>query len=1280
MARLLQKRVWRCRAGQVSFKGMKPEFLHRVPVTARRWLTRFGLAFVLYSLFGFLVLPPLIKWQMLKHLPDITKRQAAVRQVKVNPWTLSLTVSGLALTESDGRRAASWDELYVNFQASSLFRWGWTFKEIRLVNPFGELILFKNGRLNFSNMLQPQANASSRTSKAASIPRVNIFSLVVTNGFVALEDRMRRSVFRTEYKPINVRLQEFSTRPNMDAPYSFRAESDTGRSVTWAGDLSVQPLGSSGHLELTGIRLSRYQPYLEEFTRAILTNGLADVRMDYRFEAGTNGVDLVATNGAMHVEQVQVLDPGTGESVATLRNLEVRQAEFNLRERAVRLGAVNVSEASLLTRLQAGARLNLLELVTLPPPSTNASSGELTSAPSLAVTVDDFTIENTSVSFEDLTRRTPFRTELKPIELSLKHFTTRTDSDASYSFHLATEAAEKFEGVGTLSINPIRSSGEIGVAAVDLKKYLPYVEDFFRGKIVSGKLEARIPYRFVLGTNAPLAGVTNLAVRLTDLEVLMPESAERVTRIPEVGLERVSASLEDRRGRVGLFKGSGGSVLLRREKDGAVNLLGLLAVSRRNAVTGEPPAPESSATPQGRIPEASSTFALGSWVLDLDELSLDDYTVKVEDLVPSKPGSFLLERLSLNVKGASTVSNTPITASMSLRVNETGSIKVGGSVKIAPLSADMDIDVTSFDLRAAQPYVEQFVRLGVVSGAFGTTGKVRFQTHDPGVPQLTFVGGLSVTNFVATDMVMFKEFMRWDELDVAGIDFAFQPNHLKVDGVRLVRPRANVLVGADRRPNFALILAGDDARASRPANATTATARPLYELFPVQLGTLTLEEASLGFSDESIQPHAAIAVQEMSGTIKGLSSALNTMAEVNLTGKVDAQSPFAVSGRVNPFATQMFVDLVITNSNTQLTPFTGYMEKYAGHPLNKGRVSTSLHYHIEGRELKAENKVRIDQLTLGARNNSPDATSLPVRLGVALLKDSEGRIELDVPLSGRLDDPEFSLAPIVLKVVVNIIMKAAASPFKLLGALVGGGGDELSFVEFKPGGTNLVEGDLDKLGKLAAALAKRPTLSLEIEGAVDPDLDRDALARGKLSDQIKARRLQELSVKGRAPESSQGFQIEPEERDRLLRVAFIERFGTNIAMVIQTNLARLTATNQPAAAPAAKAAPKAKGGPFARVARVFHRIGRKPPAERHLTKADRQALGLATPELMEELLAEKVEVTDEEFRDLITARARWVQDWLLQNGHVAADRLFLLAPKPVDAAYRGESRVNLSLN
>jgi hypothetical protein len=936
--------------------------------------------------------------------------------------------------------------------------------------------------------------------------------------------------------------------------------------------------------------------------------------------------------------------------------------------------------------LKKDGRLNLLDLITLPTPATNAPPAPAPPAAAgspltVTVTVDEFTIEQTAVRFEDLMRRTLFKTELKPIEVRVQGFTTRPDADANYSFQMASEAAEAFEGAGTFSIQPLRSVGEVKFRAVDLKKYLPYAEDFFRGKILAGQVEARVPYRFAQDTNGLRAGVTNLGVKLSALQVLMPETAEQVTHIQEIGFEQVEASLEDRRGRVGLFKADGGSVLVRRQKDGAINLLGLLAVARTNPPPTEA-APRPAAPPGGGATNVPAV-ALAGWTLNVDEISLAHYTFKVEDLAPAKPATFLLDQLALNLKGASTSPDTPISVNLNFRLNETAAIAARGTAKLAPVFVDMELAVTNVDLRAAQPYLEPFAALGLVSGALSTAGKVRFQTNDSAAPQLTFAGGVRVTNVVTADQVVFKEFVRWDDLAVTGIDAALGPNRLKIEEVHLVRPKASLLIGADRRPNLALILrkeaAATNAAAATPP-APSATTNSFADLFPMQLGTLKLDRAAFAFTDESVQPQVAVGIEELSGTIKGLSSALDAPAEVDLAGKVDAQSPFAIVGRVNPFPATRLVDLTITNANTQLTPLTGYLEKYGGYPLKKGRVSTSLRYRVEGAALQAENKVQVDQLTLGPHNSSPEATKLPLKLGVALLKDSEGRIDLDVPVKGKLDDPEFSLGPIVLKIVVNMIVKAAASPFKLLGALAGGGGDELSFVAFTPGSTNLADGEFDKLGKLASALAKRPALNLEIEGAIDPVLDREALAKQKLAEQFKAKRLRELAAKGRAPEAATTFQIEPEERDQLLRGAFIEQFGTNVAEVIQTNLARLAATNQPASS-AAPARLKPKRSLLQRLTGVFSGdADGRTKAEKQLPKADREALGLATPELMEALLAENVEVTDDEFRQLMTARARWVQDWLVQSGQVAADRVFLVAPKPVDAKYQGECRVNLSLN
>jgi hypothetical protein len=1253
---------------------------------ASRWYKRLVWClegFVIYVLLGFFALPPLIKWQMLKRLPTATKRQVAIQEVKFNPLTLSLTIRGLELTEPDGRPFASWEELYINFQASSLFRWAWTFKEIRLVRPLGEIIFFQDGRLNFANMFDSAPNPPPQ--KQTSIPRINIFLLQVTNGFLALEDQGRHPPFHTEYRPLNLVLTEFSTRPGIDTPYSFRAASDAGRSLTWAGDVSVQPLRSSGHLEATGINFGRYQPYFEDFTHAQVTNRIADIIIDYYFAADTNGTDLIVSNGIVHIGQVQLRDPETGETVAGLQDFAARRAELNLRERTARLGSVKISEVSVLVRRKPNGHLNLLDLLTVSPPATNSPATNSTPTPSgstppWTANVDDLAVDKSSITFEDLALRTPFKTRFDPIEISLKDFTTGTNSNGRYSFHMVSESAEVGEGSGTLSINPPSSVGEVKWATIDLKKYMHYAEAFFQGKLTAGQFSGQLPYSFSLTPAGLEAGVSNLSVTLTGLEVKAPGSDEKVASLSRLALEGAEANLAEHRARVASIKSEQGSLLCRREKDGSINLLQLLAP----AATNQPP---SNASPGPSNAPGSLTNETAGWTAFVDDISLNDYTIKIEDQQPPKPATFLLDQLALDVKGASTFSNAPVSARLDVRFNETGSVAVQAKATLEPRAADVQLGLTNIDLRAVQPYLENYVRLGIVTGAMGAAFEAHYQTADSAAAQVKVTGQVNITDFVCTDQVAFKEFMRWDDLAVSGIDAELQPTHVKVAEIKWVAPQTSVVIGPDHRPNVASILkkeAADSTNAmaqGAQSVPTQAAGQTNADTMSIQVDAVHLEKASLSVTDESIEPHAKIGIQELTGSIKGLSSALNSTADVDFSGKIDEHSPFAITGRINPLATRLFADVVISNANTQLTPLSTYMAKYAGHPLNRGLLSTDLRYHVEGKALNSQNKIYVDHLTLGPRNNSPDATTLPVKLGIALLKDSNGRISLDVPVQGSLDDPQFRVAPIIFKVIVNMLAKAAASPFKLLGALAGGGGEELSYVKFYPGGTNVVEGELDKLGKLSKALAQRPALSLDIEGAVDPVADRAALATHKLRDQLKAKELQQLDSKGNTAQSVDSFQLSQDDYNQLLRAAFAEKFGTNIAAILQTNQMALAATNKPAGRTDADSARHPKESLPKRILGWvgLGNHGHQSKAEKHLSKADRLALRQFTPEQMEVLLADGIEVTADDYRELMTARAHLVQTWLVENARVPNDRLLLSDPKPVDAAYQGESEVQLSL-
>lgn len=1260
---------------------------------------------LLYVILGFFILPPILRAVAVRQLTQQLNRPASIQQVRINPLTLSLTVKGLAVKERNDQPFVSWDELYANFQLSSLFRWAWTFDEIQLREPRIRMVLEENGRFNFADLLTGNTNdPPPQTASDEGLPRLLVFNLVITNGHFGFEDLSRRKPFRTSYEPFHIHLTRFTTRRDRSSPYSLAASSELGGRLAWEGQVTAHPPASRGALRMDGIQLTNYTPFLEEFTRAQLAEGRLDVAGGYHFAWTTNGLDLVVSNLAVKTTELTLQDPGPGETVLVLAACELRAGQLDWRARQARAGSLLVNAPRVVARRRADGSINLLSLAlprspreTAPshPPSDSAPA-----APPWIVALDDFRIEGGMAEWEDAAVAPPFRTTLQPVSLRLEHFTTAPEKEAALRASLLTEAVEGMELAADYTLTPPRASGRLKVAGVELKKYQPYLAPFFRGRIASGKTDAALEFAVRRGTDTNEMIVSNGVVRLSNLHIQPPQGDETWVQLPSLSVENASASLGERLFRVGALKSAGASILARRETNGAINLLSLLATN--------PPSPEPASRPSisaaldPGVPngprsapalsaDTSAFPASAGWRAVLEELALKDYTVRLEDQQLPVPGALTVDQLALHLRDFQFPSNAPVHVDVAARLNGAGAITVGGSMRPYHPSADLNVELAHLDMSKFQPWIERQMKLALNRGTLNLKGRVKLDAPDGAGPWLRWDGDVAITRLLAADQVLFKELAGWEEFAINDLNLSIRPNQLSARQARFVGLRSSVILGPDQRPTFLSIwpdASGTNAATARleAASAPKSTGGPapsIEDSFPIQIEELAFEQAALHFEDQSIQPHCAFDVRQFSGAIQGLSSKPDSTASIDVSGMVDESSPFGLRGRINPLASPLVLHLTFTNHNLQLTPFTPYMEKFGGYPLNKGRLSLALEYILRDQALQAENKVSIDQLMLGPRNHSPDAVQLPVKLAVALLKDNQGRIELDLPVQGRLDDPQFKIAPILFKVLANLIVKTAASPFKLLGSLVGGG-EEMSYVEFAPGSAFLADSETNKLDKLIGALEKRPALSLEIEGSVHPVADRDELARGLVREHLKTLRLKEISSIGRALPREEALQLDPADSERLLRARLIETFGAGLAEAIRALAAPEAGTNRLRESRSAAQNPSL----FKRWLSIFKPRQERAAilqAHRHL-KADEMLLQ-EHPELagltiadMELLLARKTEVPPDNLRQLTQERAKAVQAYLLNSGKITADRLFLVTAKTPDASSRGESRVILTLN
>jgi hypothetical protein len=416
-------------------------------------------------------------------------------------------------------------------------------------------------------------------------------------------------------------------------------------------------------------------------------------------------------------------------------------------------------------------------------------------------------------------------------------------------------------------------------------------------------------------------------------------------------------------------------------------------------------------------------------------------------------------------------------------------------LQLTPLTAALALDLNAFDLSMLQPYVAQATNLSLRSGLLSVKGDVSTTAAEGTSPTLQFRGDVQVASLHTIAGPANEDLIKWRNLALTGIDLSHNPDRITIDRIVARQPYARVIIRQDQTLNVAAALKRDtkEAADAEPKQQAEPQSKPM----PMRIKNITVSGGSALFADYSITPSFATGIVDLEGTITGLSSQPDSRAKVQLAGKVDRYAPVDIAGEVNLLSAAKYTDLALNFRNMELTTFNPYSGKFAGYNISKGKLTTELRYKIEDRKLDAQHHIVVDNLEFGAKTDSKDAAPIPIKLAVALLKDRNGVIDLQLPIGGSLDDPSFRLAPIIWKALLGLLTKIATAPFALLGALFGGG-DQLAYVDFQPGSAELPSEQIAQLNKLATALAERPQLRLDVPVTLLPEEDSKALATTNL--------------------------------------------------------------------------------------------------------------------------------------------------------------------------------------
>jgi len=723
----------------------------------------------------------------------------------------------------------------------------------------------------------------------------------------------------------------------------------------------------------------------------------------------------------------------------------------------------------------------------------------------LSLRVERLRIAEARVEFSDRSRRRPFRSTLGPITIELQNFRTRRpDNQSPYEFSGQTESGERFAWSGDFLLDPIRSKGTLGLENVQIPKYAPYTQDAIAADISSGVLSVKAGYEVEWGPRKHVLRLADGSLSVRRLEAGTGTGAPLLA-LDEIDVGGVSVDVLERTADVGRVSLRGGRVAVERRKDGRVTLMELLA---------PPASPTRVAVAAPESPPPPVRFRVG-------EVALESIRIDVSDPAAPRPVELALGVERLELAGLTSDPASPASLGLSMAVGGQGKLAVRGSLYPVAKRGEVDVDLDAIALAPFGPYLDPAVDVGLEAGALSARLHVRFDAGKPGI-SWGARGGVRVDGLRVVDGRRREELLGWKSLRIEGIDAL--PGRAAVREIRLSEPRLRLAVWEDHERNLSVVLRrarpapgeGREGRGGSPVGEARPDRAPALPPggppFRWSVASLQVTRGRLAFVDRSVKPAALLEATDVTVGVRGLSSDPTSRAQVEVTLGL-GEAPFSVRGALQPQLAGDATDLSIQSRAIDLTPLGPYAAKYLGYELQKGKLDLDLRYTVRSRQLSAQNVVRIDQFTLGQKTDSPDATSLPVKLGLAVLADPDGVMRLDVPASGSIDDPDFALGRLIWHAVVNVFTKIALSPFAALGHLFGGGTEKLDVLDFAPGLSTLGVDAERKLDVLARALRERPALRLEIEGSAEEASDGQAIRLQAAREAVRRAKWTELRRK-----------------------------------------------------------------------------------------------------------------------------------------------------------------------
>jgi hypothetical protein len=1058
----------------------------------------FSVLLLIFGLIGSLAAPPLIRSQLQSRLGAMLDRPVSVGEVHLNPFTLKLVLDRLHIGERDGKSPfVDVDQAVVNASWTSLFRMAPVLDELVLQHPQLHITRTAPQQFNFSDLIERFAGKPAQPN--APPARFALSNISVHDGDIVFDDKVLNTSHRVDRLELGIPFIANLPRDTDVFVQPLLAMQVDGSPLRIGGE--TKPFADSHEsaidFHIDHLDLPRYLSYVPTPLPVAIPSGQLSGQLKLDF-IDRNASQQMKLSGNLQLDNF-VLNNHDGSPIVALGHVNATLADVEPLASRYYFDAIALDKTTLHYTSLAGGHSNLDAL-------TGAGTAPAKPAsPPTDARIASLTIQDSQINYADLSGPKPARLSLDNLHGTIRGFATLGAAPAGIDLSSGL-AGGTLHIDGALAMSASRFTGQAALNGVGLQPLVALAPPMLNAQVshgsldASGQLKADWSKAFNLQLDAGKLAVNDFVLQQHSRT---PVAWKALTAdITHLDLAGSQASL----GNVNL---QGLKIDAQRYRNGRIDLTDLMTSSPPHA--------------------AGKKAAAPAWHWSIAHLGIDGSSVAYRDLaVAGKAGHITVNADKFSITGLSDNMHQPLKLDLDGSIDK-GKYRVTGSVRPEPLNADVHVTATRLNVMPLQSMVKVPLNVHVDSALLSLNGRLRYRDRKP-EPLMSYRGQVTLGRVNVLDNVTNDDFLRWNSLAATGLDVRTGEGapQVSVGGLALDNFYARVIVNSNGRLNLQDVVASPQTApvsvtqannapavlnaakpvAANPATAGTVASGPAAasSVAPpavIQIGQIILARGNLNYTDNFIKPNYTANITQLAGKVGAFGTASGgPPAPLTLEGQLDDNAPVNIDGSINPLTPVTFLDVKGKADGVELTHLTPYSSKYTGYPIIKGRLTMDVHYALDQGKLNADNHIFLSQLTFGDRVEGKGISHLPVKLAVALLKDSQGNIDVDVPVTGSLSDPQFSFGKLIWHAFVNLIGKAITSPFRLIASAMGGNHQDLGYVEFAPGSNVLDAKAQERLTQIVKILTEKKSLNLDIIGRVDPRFDENGLRKVMMQESI----------------------------------------------------------------------------------------------------------------------------------------------------------------------------------